>query len=238
MFLTVLLLVIAGWWFLWAVEFTLRWQHDRREPPLITPRIPLLGHLIGIINQRSEYFTRLRYAVSLALLVNIPDYLKSIGSHSYVASLIDCRKNHPHLVAYTLQILGGKIHILSSSSLIKAVERSSKTLSFEPIGTRFSCLFLGPSKSAIKLLKSSNGAFTREMIRGIHHSAAPGVSLDSMTDSFVEALKETVRHLESREGHSLSLFSWTRHHMTQLTTSTVYGPMNPYRNLRVEEGFW
>ena len=37
---------------------------DPREPPLVKPRIPLIGHLVGLIRYQNEYFTRLGYVNS------------------------------------------------------------------------------------------------------------------------------------------------------------------------------
>jgi hypothetical protein len=34
---------------------------DPREPPLLKPRFPVIGHLLGIMQHEAEYFQRIRY---------------------------------------------------------------------------------------------------------------------------------------------------------------------------------
>ena len=49
----VLLAVTAGIYL--VLEYLLGIKHSPREPPLIQPKIPWVGHLIGIIMQKSKY---------------------------------------------------------------------------------------------------------------------------------------------------------------------------------------
>lgn len=36
---------------------------DAKEPPLMLPRIPFIGHLIGLIKNQAEYYTNLQYVL-------------------------------------------------------------------------------------------------------------------------------------------------------------------------------
>jgi hypothetical protein len=35
-------------------------KHDSKEPPLISPRVPIIGHAIGIIRHGVPYYTKHR----------------------------------------------------------------------------------------------------------------------------------------------------------------------------------
>lgn len=41
-------------------------QMDPREPPVLKPGIPLVGHLVGLVRYGVDYFDVLRYAVLAA----------------------------------------------------------------------------------------------------------------------------------------------------------------------------
>ena len=37
---------------------------DSREPPIMLPRIPFVGHLVGLVRNQSDYYTSLQYVSS------------------------------------------------------------------------------------------------------------------------------------------------------------------------------
>lgn len=45
-----------------VLDYIIAVKPDPREPTFITPRIPLVGHLIGLFIQKQPYFVHLRYA--------------------------------------------------------------------------------------------------------------------------------------------------------------------------------
>lgn len=54
-----------------AAIFLLVWQKlqvkiDPQEPPLLKPKIPIIGHLIGLVWYRMEYYHQLRYGVVIS----------------------------------------------------------------------------------------------------------------------------------------------------------------------------
>jgi hypothetical protein len=44
---------------------------DPREPPILKPTIPYIGHIIGLFTQQSSYFEKLRF-VFLPVIVSFP----------------------------------------------------------------------------------------------------------------------------------------------------------------------
>lgn len=37
-------------------------KHDPNEPPLLPPKIPIVGHVIGLIRQKVYYYLDIRYS--------------------------------------------------------------------------------------------------------------------------------------------------------------------------------
>ena len=58
-FVTALLCLAAG------VEYLLGVKNDPREPQYISPRIPIIGHLIGIFRDKNLYYVKLRLVLHM-----------------------------------------------------------------------------------------------------------------------------------------------------------------------------
>lgn len=46
------------------LDRVLRLRLDPREPPLISQKIPILGHLAGFLKYGSDYYLRTRFVIS------------------------------------------------------------------------------------------------------------------------------------------------------------------------------
>lgn len=44
----------------WLFDRFLALKQDPREPPLILPKIPLVGHLISLVMRKNDYYVELR----------------------------------------------------------------------------------------------------------------------------------------------------------------------------------
>lgn len=51
-------------------QYTL-WSKDPKEPPFITPKIPLIGHLISQFTEGPTFFRRLRWVAYIFLMRNV-----------------------------------------------------------------------------------------------------------------------------------------------------------------------
>lgn len=150
---------------------------------------------------------------------------------------------HPHPI-YSLSVFGTKIHIVNSSKLVMAVNRNPKSLAFRSLGMKLTTRLLGPSKEATALALENAGGeqgdwgLTIAIVREVHKGMAPGVDLDRMSASAVHTLSAALQCFESATSTRINLFEWLRHAMTQATTDSVYGPMNPFNDPEVENAFW
>ena len=74
--------------------------------------------------------------------------------------------------------------------------------------------------------------------QAIHPGVAPGPALDAMNRASVETIDQCLREVESNGPQQVRLFEWARKTIAYATTEAVYGPMNPFRDPAVQDGFW
>lgn len=127
-----------------------------------------------------------------------------------------------------------------------AVERSSRTLSFGPYALEFLKRTLRPSTEALNILRtnmfSETGALSchHETLKVMRLSSAPGDSLDQMSQVMLESVCCLLDALcSSSDFEMVDMFSWIQRTITRTSTDTIYGPSkNPFRDPKVEDGFW
>lgn len=93
---------------------------DSREPALIHPKIPIIGHAIGMMMHQAEYLSTLWYVQC------------RVEIH-YGADTRNSDRNN--LPIFMIKIFGGQLYIINSPELTQAVFRHSKAFSFDPIST-------------------------------------------------------------------------------------------------------
>ncbi|KAF7502305.1 hypothetical protein GJ744_006148 [Endocarpon pusillum] len=189
-----------------------RGSNSQREPPFILPTVPFVGHLVGILLQKRKYFTSL--------------------SSKYRLSL------------YSLDLLGGRIYIVNSVDVLQLIQRLPKKLSFWFIEAKFGAKLAGLSKQAeMKLLDNPQGekgdhSLLWGAMMAIHQNMKPGKSLDQMNQDMARHLTTILRDLDAEDGETVDLWEWVMHKMTLVTTESIYGPLNPFREKAVEDNFW
>lgn len=152
---------------------------------------------------------------------------------------------------YTLAMPGGsKIYVITSIDLIGAVQRVPKILAFAPIEAKFAMTICASSKEANRILNMNiNGdegdwGFSMDYHRSLHPSLAPGPGLDAMNRVMIKNITISLDHLypsindvNGPVGKRIGLMKWLRHETTLATTNSVYGPLNPFKDPKVEEAF-
>ncbi|KAI1746709.1 cytochrome P450 [Xylaria castorea] len=215
----ILLLLIASF-ILWiAISFYLliyhsRLTHDPQEPLVIPPKVPLIGHVIGLLRDGTRYYSR------IATECNLPIFTLEIGwSKTYVVtspSLAAACDRRSKVVSFTPCALDFAKRILLSSE--GTMHLLSQDLREErgPVGLRV------------------------ENMMAMHQSLMPGERLD---DASQTVLKHISQLIEATVGngneHCISLFQWIREVISIASTDAIYGPdQNPMHNTEVMEGFW
>ncbi|KAL9121434.1 MAG: hypothetical protein Q9187_002004 [Circinaria calcarea] len=177
-------------------------------------KIPLIGHIIGLLRQKLKYYVLLRQQNPLDI--------------------------------YTMAMPGSKLYIVNSPELISSIQRHSKTLAFPPIEAKFAMTVCGSSKEANDILNINvNGdegdwGYSVEFYKSLHPALAPGVGLNSMNRIMVQNIAASLGRLkgENDKPIKIGLVQWLRHEITMATTNAVYGPMNPFKDPKVEDAFW
>ena len=69
---------------------------------------------------------------------------------------------------------------------------------------------------------------------------APGQGFQEMLSAACETMAKNLNALPERftAQEHVDLWQWVKHEVTHAMTECVYGPMNPYRDLAVENAFW
>ncbi|KAH8667574.1 cytochrome P450 [Tricladium varicosporioides] len=208
LFLTVGLLLTA---FIIRRAFKLRTSLG--EPPIVPASLPIpyLGHAVGLFWQRTGYYTNL--------------------------------SNKWKLPIFSLRMFGGEVHVVSSPELMHALHKLPKSISFWFLEAQFSAQLSGISqKSSSNLLanlspESNEASLLIEGLKATQHAMSAQGGVEDTVFAAAQVIKRRLDAL-CDGGRNVNLWAWTQHEITLATTESVYGPSNPYRDAKVEEGFW
>jgi len=96
------------------------------------------------------------------------------------------------------------------------------------------------------VMKNVNGdegdwGMSVESQQAMRTALTPGADLDAMNRVMIQSISASLDRIRPEKGHptaNFSLMHWLRHELTMATTDAVYGPLNPYADRNVEDGFW
>lgn len=148
------------------------------------------------------------------------------------------------LPIYTLRIPGSRIYVVNSPSLISAVQRQYKALAFMPLVAKASVKVSRFSKTASDIINTNtNGedgdwGYVMTFHDSLQPSLAPGMHLDAMNRAMLGLVAESLNRLKKQVPKTVRLFDWVTHEIALATTSSVYGPSNPYNDPECEAAFW
>ncbi|KAI0386949.1 hypothetical protein F5Y04DRAFT_288748 [Hypomontagnella monticulosa] len=176
---------------------------------------------------------------------NIPFVGHIIGMNRYGSGYYGRITKKYNLPIYTLGVPRSKIYIVNSPSLVAAIDRRSKTISFAPYVVQFAKRILDPSQHAVEALEKDlleeNGpvGLRPETLKVMHDSLAPGDRLQAITQVMLKTVTSLVKppHSIGRDSR-IKLFDWTRRIVTRASTDAVYGAENPFKDAAVYDGFW
>ena len=166
----------------------------------------------------------------------------------------------PHLTAiysskfpdspiYTLQVPRSKIYIVTSPSLVSAIDRHAKTISFAPYVFQFVKRVLLPTQICLDALANEMEEKTRKMHGGrldslevMHDALGPGDDLEKITKAMLASMSQrldSVARAGMQGDGCINLFGWVRELVTRSSTDAIYGTNhNPFRDPEVVKAFW
>ncbi|KAF2770172.1 putative P450 monooxygenase [Teratosphaeria nubilosa] len=183
-------------------------KHDLREPPYLSPRIPIIGHALGILRYGVPYYAKISAQTSapiftLDLLVN---RLYVVTSAKIVAAV---QKNHK-VIAFDPFLTG-------AANRMAGIE--------------------GPGLKLLQESQSGGGNLNQEVLHAMVPSLL-GSGLDKMNITMVSKLEPLITKLVEQEEGVFDLHEWCRHAITAASTEAIWGTKNPFRSDKTCKNFW
>lgn len=214
----------------------LKWTQHAQEPPTIAFPFPFFTPMIGILKERTRFFLTLRYAPAPFPFSNI------FGS--FFDWVTESAKAGAHPI-YTLRLLGSRVYVVNHLSLIKAVQRQTKTLSLRRIEVLIAARGICDARKATcDILMADadsldgNQGYTATIHKAMHDHLRPGPSLYAMNRVILSSISQGMGDTARTGPLKTGLFAWITKLVTLATTDAVYGDKNPFRNPSVLDLFW
>ncbi|KAK3317286.1 cytochrome P450 [Cercophora scortea] len=204
-FLVLSVVVLLGYFLL-----TLSPPHDSAEPPLVKPKIPVLGHLIGLARSQVSYYSH------ISTQTQLPAATLPIA-HRKVYVLFDpilqqAAIKSKDMEAQSFELFASQIFGLTENTVHKIVGRD-------------------------KDMESSHGTTDMEQVFKVAFS---GDRLSKLINTKLGALADTLNAISDGQGvEAENLFQWLRETVSRATSKALWGEKaNPYLDEEVMEAQW
>ncbi|CAL3964967.1 unnamed protein product [Diplocarpon coronariae] len=184
---------------------------DKNEPPLLRPRVPICGHLFGILRWQVGYFQMLSSKV--------PSYpaftLRVFSRRIYVIcepSLIQAAYRNTRAFDF------GSFVVESSQRAFDIGEQGMKIIRGETSPD------YNPNGSFLN--GNSGRSYLNENHKIMVESLSPGAGLDELNRGVLKRVAASLNTI-SGTGEVFSLYRWIRDILTLATAETLYGPQSP-----------
>ncbi|KAJ8064230.1 hypothetical protein OCU04_006578 [Sclerotinia nivalis] len=187
-------------------------KRDSGAPVRIQPTIPVIGHVIGVLWYKNEYYYFLSQKCGLPI--------------------------------FSLGMINQDIHVVASPDLMPYLHRKHKAISLWQLEGRFTAQLAGLSESArdrllANVFDSDTPSLMLKGIKVIQAALSPVGGMRNMLQVAALATKNQLDDLATpAKNNRTDLWEWVRHELTIVTTESLYGVGNPYRDPKVEAGFW
>ncbi|KAF1966571.1 cytochrome P450 [Bimuria novae-zelandiae CBS 107.79] len=191
------------------LERWLRAHPDPREPPVLHPRVPFIGHIIGLLTEGANYYkitsTRSRHPIYA---------LPMLSSQTYVVT-------SPHLANY---IQRASSTLLFEPIILPVTQRM--------VGFSKSTLEIFRDAEAKKAGKPS---FMDRMHNLLYSLMGPA----EIRYQGKIVLDQISQRLHARSDGEMPLFEWCRELFSEVTAYAFYGPENPFELYPgISKEFW
>ncbi|KAL0943386.1 cytochrome p450 [Colletotrichum truncatum] len=204
-----ILAVVIG---LYAVESAIILSKGTKEPKYVRPRVPLIGHLIGISKHTTgPYFTQIASTQKSGIFV-LPVFTLKL----YVIverRLVGAIQRHAKTLSFTPF----------------AAKVASKLSGVGEIALKMHNHLEGPPEA-------------KEYDRVQRAALSAGTDLDAMTLVATKVQMKHVDNLfanaSKTSGARIELYEWVRHLISVSASEGMFGPMNPFNDPVHEADFW
>ena len=130
-----------------------------------------------------------------------------------------------------------RAYVITSPSLILAVQRNSKALTFEALlNSAAKVAGISDMETLNRPLDDSGFTVHMKSVQVIQKTLL-GEGLNEMNARMIGYMKVAIDSLEQQKD-PISLHTWIKHGITIASTDAMYGARNPYRDPKVEAAFW
>lgn len=187
---------------------------DAREPPFIPTKIPLLGHLVHLIREGADYYSRLeqQHGHGIYTLPILVGRMYIVASPEWTSAI--------HRANKSLQF---------NTFIAQAMKN-------------LFCMDEAAMKLINENLNGENGKREGIMLE-IHDmmqaTLAQGPLLDKLNKSVLETIAPDFSTLAKEGPTEIKLWEWLRHHFSVASVAAIWGPRNPFTmHPEVEAAFW
>lgn len=186
-------------------------SHDPREPPLIRPRLPVFGHLLGLVRNRVSYFNDVFDEHGLPIAT-----LPIVNKKLYVIFSAPIQQN---------------------AMRAKTMDAQSLTVEFIPrlFGVRKKTLDMLLGRDGI------HEDMTPSMLKVFQTTLAPGCQpLNKMTSNALVQVAKALNEIDAEGIRIPNLFMWLRSMMSYAVSTGLFGHQhNPYgHGLEIIDAQW
>ncbi|KAK0615628.1 hypothetical protein B0T17DRAFT_619261 [Bombardia bombarda] len=139
---------------------------------------------------------------------------------------------------YTLRVFGSTMYVINAASLIAAVQKQYRAISFLPFVVITVYRVAGGSKAINEIMTpdlTANDGFIAGFGKAIYHTLAPGIDLYAMSIEAMRTFRASLDALEAAGSTRVFLFAWVRSGALLVTTDAACGLHNPFRDPAIEK---
>lgn len=189
-------------------------RRDAREPPFLYPKVPIFGHLLGLITQGADYFHKLesRYHKSVYTLPILTGRMYLVTSPEWAQAV---HKSPKSIYFNTLVAQAMKTLFLMDDDAMKIINQN---------------------------LNNEDGTKKGLMIE-IHDmmfaTLGPGAYLDDLNRSILDLILPDMNNLARTAPTETKLWLWLRHRFAIASADAIWGRRNPLAlHSDAEPAFW
>ncbi|KAI0145447.1 cytochrome P450 [Xylariaceae sp. FL1272] len=157
-----------------------------------------------------------------AMATTIPFVSPILGMKKRNSSYYNYLRDKYSQPIFTLRLPFTRLYIVTSTSLIPAIQRQFRVLSFNPVQIKAATNLAGLSREGLNFLA-----------RDIDNDKGfiPGTMLDTLNQKTVSVILDSFNELAERgTSCTVDLYKWVGEQITYATTDANYGPHNPLRD--------
>ncbi|ESZ97926.1 putative cytochrome P450 [Sclerotinia borealis F-4128] len=208
----VILALIMGAYF--SFINTLGSNNELREPLAAQTSIPYIGHALGLMRSKFNYYVDLSHKTLEPILT-----VTLSGTKMYIVNslpLIQSIQKQPKDLAFP------PIEAKFANQICGVSPEASKILMSNVNGD------------------DGNFGLSMESYHAMRGALTPGSGLDQMNRIMIQNVAASLDDLmpSGKKSVNIKLSEWLRRVVTKATTNSVYGPQNPFKEAGVQDSFW